>query len=476
MSSTTSRNPRGDGGQIIVIFALSLTALILIAALAFDAGMMLLERRDEQNAADAAALAGARYVPDDTALASSKAHQMAQVNGYLDGSGEQDVIVNIPPSDPKFRFPGYVEVIIHNRRPSIFAGVMGVAGWDVSAKAIAANQKGLDLPFSMLALHPTDCQALKVTGTGVVLSAGSVQVNSECTANALDVGGSGSITVTADGAVCNAVGGIDEHGNGDLTCTQVENSYALADPLQELAEPPVPAYPAATVRVSGSGAIPRGCPGSTQPSTATNVRGCGFNTNGATWRIYPGFYPGGIDVQKGTVYMEPGIYWIGGGGFRVRGGTVWSVPTGGTVAADGTGFGGGVMIYNSESPDHHDACAAGAGGNGCLGEILLNGSMAPVNLKPLDDGSMWDGMVIFGDRDLSLGGDEFTLNGSTSPMEVAGTIYIPSGDVKVNGSDSVLILDQVIASTYQINGSGGTVDIRYRSGVTARVSGLGLVQ
>ena len=36
--------------------------LLLVAALAFDVGMMLVERRDEQNAADAAALAGARYV------------------------------------------------------------------------------------------------------------------------------------------------------------------------------------------------------------------------------------------------------------------------------------------------------------------------------------------------------------------------------------------------------------------------------
>ena len=477
MSSITSRDPRPERGQVIVIFALGLTALILVAALAFDAGMMLLERRDEQNAADAAALAGARYVSDDVTAARAAAFQMAQVNGYADGVGAQDVTVNIPPSNPRFRFPGYVEVVIHNRRPSIFAGIMGVAGWNISAKAVAANQKGLDIPFSMLSLHPTDCQALKVSGTGVVLSAGSVQVNSECTANALDVGGSGRITVTAEGAVCNAVGGINEHGQGDLSCTEVENSYALDDPLRNLAEPPVPAYPAPTVRVGGTGAIPRGCPGSTQPSTETNVRGCGFNTNGATWRIFPGFYPGGIDVQKGTVYMEPGIYWIGGGGFRVRGGTVWSVPAGGTVGTGGTGFGGGVMIFNSESPSYDDQCAAGtAPATACLGPVHLNGDQAPVNLKPLDDGSRWDGMVMFGDRDLSLDGDEFILNGSSSPMEVAGTIYFPAGDVKVNGSDSLLILDQIIASTYQISGSGGTIDIKYRSGVTARVSGLGLVE
>lgn len=477
MSSTTRSQPRR--GQVLVIFALGLTTLMIIAALAFDAGMMLLERRDEQNAADAAALAGARYVADDVPAARAAAIEMATVNGYQT-STPMRVDVNIPPTSGQFRgLPGFIEVVIHNRRPSIFANVMGVSGWNVSARAVAANQKGLDLPFSMLALHPTQCAALKVMGTGVVLAAGSVQVNSDCPANALDVGGSGSITVTAEGAVCNAVGGIHEHGNGDLTCTQSENSYAISDPLKNLPEPPVPAYPAAVVRVSGSGAIPRGCPGSTQPSTETNVRGCTFNTAGATWRIFPGFYPGGITVQKGTVWMEPGLYWIGGGGFRVQGGTVWTVAAGGSIGADGAGFGGGIMLYNSESPMYHDQCAATpptAPANACLGPVHLNGSMAPVNLKPLADGSLWDGLVVYQDRELSLDGDEFVLNGADSPMEVAGTIYVPSGDVKVNGSASTLILDQVIASTYVINGSGGTIDVRYRSGVTARVSGLGLVE
>ena len=58
MSSTTSR-PQ-ERGQVLVLFAGGLVALLIVAALAFDVGMMLVERRDEQNAADAAALAGAR--------------------------------------------------------------------------------------------------------------------------------------------------------------------------------------------------------------------------------------------------------------------------------------------------------------------------------------------------------------------------------------------------------------------------------
>ena len=47
---------------MLVLFAGALVTLLIVAALAFDVGVMVLERRDQQNAADAAALAGARYV------------------------------------------------------------------------------------------------------------------------------------------------------------------------------------------------------------------------------------------------------------------------------------------------------------------------------------------------------------------------------------------------------------------------------
>ena len=60
MSSITDRSDQR--GQVIVLFAGAMITLLLAAALAFDVGVMVLERRDQQNAADAAALAGARYV------------------------------------------------------------------------------------------------------------------------------------------------------------------------------------------------------------------------------------------------------------------------------------------------------------------------------------------------------------------------------------------------------------------------------
>jgi len=53
------RARRRSQGQVLVLFALSLVAILAFAGLAFDIGRFYGERRFLQNAADAAALAAA---------------------------------------------------------------------------------------------------------------------------------------------------------------------------------------------------------------------------------------------------------------------------------------------------------------------------------------------------------------------------------------------------------------------------------
>ena len=474
---------------MLAIFGLSLVTIVIVAALAFDTGMMLLEKRDQQNAADAAALAGARYLVTSPAQdPKAVARDIATENGFTTGVENEVVEVFVPPTSGQFRnVPGYIEVKIRSTRSSIFGGVLGVVGWNVGVRAVAANQPGLDMPFAMLALDEHSCKALQVSGSGLVTSAGTVQVNSDCQPDALWVGGTGTLEVTAAGATCNTVGGITEtKGPGsELDCVQVEDSYAIPDPLRTKPEPPVPGTPADIQQLTTSSKeIPDGCPGAQPPdapATALDPKTCAFNASyaGTVWRLFPGYYPGGLDFGKGTFYLEPGIYYIGGGGFVAGGGggsvvdsVVWSVDPGGTTA--GTG---GILIFNTEAYEFTDECAAGIGTNDqCIGGIRLNGGTADVNLQPLDDGSDWDGMVIYQDRDFNIAGKDVQINGGNSSLEVAGTIYVPAGDVEVNGNAGTITLDQVIAWTFKVNGNGGTIEVLYRSGVQAHVSGAGLVE
>lgn len=60
--STKARTASGEAGQSIVLIAFLLVALLGIAALVFDGGTAYAKRRQMQNAADSAALAGARQL------------------------------------------------------------------------------------------------------------------------------------------------------------------------------------------------------------------------------------------------------------------------------------------------------------------------------------------------------------------------------------------------------------------------------
>lgn len=485
-----------------MLFAGGLVALFLVAALAFDVGSMLLERRTEQNVADAAALAGARYVASASnysgtcvgASGNASANAACEVARANNASlADSQVQIDIPPFSGAYRgYPGFVQVRINTTKNSIFAGIIGRAAWPVGVNAVAANQQGVTYAIGMLALDPTACKAILISGTGVVNSNANVQSNSDGTASGCGgIGfsrtGSGTLNVTATDATCRSVSGIQDQGAGTMTCAKSPYSFALPDPLRNM---PAPAQPdlAAPMKEVVSGAlvtnssnIPKYCPGAsganapslTNPQTCTIGLGSGA---GLSWVLYPGLYPGGIWAKGGvTLYLTPGIYWIGGGGFQVtNNSSLISVNsetdrTPATCTAGATPpcvNGGGIMIYNSQLS------------NSAAGPVSLGGGGATLNLQPyaytFGSPSTTIPLVIFQDRTVSL---TVTLNGSDSQAAmVRGIVYAPLALVQVNGSNSVFSMDQVIADMFKINGSGGTVNVLREEGVDAKISAVGLVE
>ncbi len=81
-----------ERGQIAILFALLFMVILGLAAIVLDFGNLYLTRRRAQNAADAAALAGARELPDPTCFvdplcpARSAALQYTALNGFTGGS------------------------------------------------------------------------------------------------------------------------------------------------------------------------------------------------------------------------------------------------------------------------------------------------------------------------------------------------------------------------------------------------------
>ncbi len=476
-------NRKNEEGQVLVLFAGGVIVILGIAALVFDVGQALVDRRTEQNAADAAALAGARYIPTSTGTyqglcsAAPRSAALKQVDTACDAATQYliddhlsaTVTVKYPPG-PESQFsdlPTNIEVQINATRPSFFAGVFGIANRQTGAMAVAANSSGYSLPYSFLALDP--CGTSSVSGNGSITANGTVHLDSSCNP---------ALTITGNGALnspeCDAVGTVSVSGNG-VPCTTVKTGVQKSgDPLQSLPAPAVPTYLGKIVKEGGN-KNPANC-GYTYGALSSTVTspsglGCQFSSSfkNGTYRMYPGYYPGGLVLQAGTFYMEPGIYYIGGGGLSVNGNgaVLTSVNTGTTV------FGGGVLLYNGAFNNDDPLFCSGGVTTGCPGPMTFNGSSAIVNLKPIQT-TIYTNIVIFGDRTTAAA---ITLNGSSTNLNISGTIYAPLSLVTVTGSGAVSIAVQVIAYDFNVTGSpGSSLTVTYSSGGVFQLTGVGLVQ
>lgn len=155
-ASATSRRNREDG-QIIVIFALSLVALIAMVGLVLDGGSAFAQRRDEQSAADLAALAGANdyLLNADTGLATARARTVAAANGYSHGVNGVSVTVSVTTTRG-----AEVTVDVIAPHQNTFSAIVGMPTWMVGTTAKA--QTGIPdtasgiapMIFSTLAFGP----------------------------------------------------------------------------------------------------------------------------------------------------------------------------------------------------------------------------------------------------------------------------------------------------------------------------------
>ncbi|HET8892776.1 MAG TPA: pilus assembly protein TadG-related protein [Gaiellaceae bacterium] len=119
-----------EDGQAIMLSVVFLVLLLGATALTIDVGAWYRAQRAAQGTADAAALAGAQALPNDTPTASTLAAQYATVNGG-----------GVAPSDISFRSEWQpndtVVVKVKRTTPSFFARLFSISSVDVSATAAA---------------------------------------------------------------------------------------------------------------------------------------------------------------------------------------------------------------------------------------------------------------------------------------------------------------------------------------------------
>jgi len=171
---------RPDGGQILVIFAGGLAALIVIVGLVVDGGSVFFSRRDSQNGSDLASLAGVKrladyyvknkaYVPGTSGIADNPwltIRQSLRANGCDDtagcawtanyvgarsGSGFP-VLAPVQPTDtaPPGAVSGPkalgIRVDMQINPHTYFLGLIGQTSWDVRTTATSMTGKPTTIP------------------------------------------------------------------------------------------------------------------------------------------------------------------------------------------------------------------------------------------------------------------------------------------------------------------------------------------
>jgi len=124
----------GERGQILVIFAVALVALLSLAGLALDGGSVFAHRRDQQNATDLAALAAANdYLVNQTEdAATTRARTVAASNGFSHGVDGTTVDVAFDSSNGI-----KVTVDIGSVHNNSIVGIVGMPTWAVGTHAAA---------------------------------------------------------------------------------------------------------------------------------------------------------------------------------------------------------------------------------------------------------------------------------------------------------------------------------------------------
>ncbi|HEU4759174.1 MAG TPA: pilus assembly protein TadG-related protein [Dehalococcoidia bacterium] len=153
-----------EKGQVLIVAVMAMGVLMGMVALVTDAGMLLHERRSLQNAADAAALAGAKELPASPELAASRARAWAASNGIAD---PDTLVVQITTT---YATNDTISVRASRDVKYRFANVLGISGATVgaSAAARAGSPAGLDrfIPFAvenqtLSGLNPGDAATIK---------------------------------------------------------------------------------------------------------------------------------------------------------------------------------------------------------------------------------------------------------------------------------------------------------------------------
>ncbi|MFL5303632.1 MAG: pilus assembly protein TadG-related protein [Polyangia bacterium] len=353
-----------EQGSVTIVVAALWMGLFGMAALAVDAGHMYLTKRNLQDAADAAVMAGLPSLGSSPTTAQTNARNMAIKCGYPTGN-----ITAVGAAGA----PSTLTVTITASEPFFFAKVLGYASKTVTATAVGQANS----PVPAIFAGTNTCVGVP-TPVGIQFNGGPIDVTGDIESNgSANVYGSanitGSSTYGGGGGCTSNIGGAANSGGSLAYPYSYTTSSFGACTFGSLTTP---------------GDFPLGTPG---PFWATG------GPSGGT--LKPGVYcaNGNISLGANTVV-----------------GTVTFVATGtvtiGSASANLTAFSNGIIAYAGAASDCYSNQAINIGN----ADVVLNGSFDAPN-----------GCINAGGANITING---SLVGNAVQIGVGGTSSInPAG-------------------------------------------------
>jgi Flp pilus assembly protein TadG len=410
----------GEEGQAVVLFAIVMLAMLFIVGLAIDAGQLYSAKRSEQEAADAAAFAGAvvLYQQGTGVQAITAARTDALTNGYssgacllstpgicTDAASFTTVAVYWPPiSGSYIGNTQHIEVEITRQVQTALVPAQAAFN-PVRARGVAGSEP-LNNGYAIMALdRGNTCGAFTTSSNGDLhLTGGGILVNSSCSSAAMN----------------------DQNNAGRFT---IESPYPLdvtGNATGSWGSIGVPVNPGHNQIPDPFAGFPK--PATTSLPTCTSLAMCQDGLGNQN----PGVYSVNLGGASGDLDLNPGIYILKAG-----------MDTGGNAEVNAAN----VFLYNTYSTY---PAAPGASPN-CQ-SINLQGN-STMTLSAMTTGT-WANLLVYQDPACS---DEMKIGGNGT-FDGTGSIYIPSAHFRFDGNPSTLNGSQLIARTVDIQNGNITID------------------
>ncbi|MEK6207333.1 MAG: pilus assembly protein TadG-related protein [Chloroflexota bacterium] len=418
----------GESGQAVVLFAILMLALLFAVGLAIDAGQLFSAKRAEQEAADAAAFAGAvvLYQQGTGTEAITAARTDALTNGYSSGACALStpgvctdaatfttVAVYWPPISGQYNGNiKHIEVVITRQVQTALVPAQAAFN-PVRARGVAGSEP-LNNGYAIMALdRGNTCDAFTTSSNGDLhLMGGGILVNSSCSSAAEnDQNSAARFTVQSPYPLDVNGGATGSWGSIGIPVNPGHNQ--IADPFAGFPKPATNGLP-----------------------TCNSLAAC----QDGSGRQNPGVYSVNLG-GNGNLTLNPGVYILKGGG----------MDTGGNADV----IGSGIFLYNTYS-----TYPAAPGANPSCSTINLQGNSQMV-LSAQTTGT-WKNLLVYQDPACSV---EMKIGGNGT-FDGTGSIYIPSAHFRFDGNPSTLNGSQLIARTVDIQ--NGNITINYNPNTTAQ--------